>query len=89
MPVMIAGRAIGRMNQQEIASRPKEFWSARFAAAHSVPSCHATAVEIVSTRTDNPRAFPDIGRSRLPRNHFRRQPRRWELVALCPLGEKA
>ena len=73
MPVMIPGRAIGRITSSEIVSRPKKrVWLT--AAAHSVPSTSAIIVEIVATRTDSQRACQTSGRSQVTANHFRVRP---------------
>ena len=48
MPVMMPGSAIGRMTSSEMVSRPKNFVRDT-AAAQSVPSTSAIAVEIAAT----------------------------------------
>ena len=60
MPVTIPGRAIGSTKRSEIASRPKNFARASAAAA-SVPSTMASAVDTSATRMERPERRPDIG----------------------------
>ena len=52
MPVTIPGKAIGSTNRSETASRPKNFVRARAAAA-SVPSSSASAVDTSATRIES------------------------------------
>src|SRR5690348_10849438 len=69
MPVMMPGSAIGRITSSEIDSRPKNFVPDT-AAAQSVPSSSAIAVEIVATCTDNVSACHTSTRPQVTANHF-------------------
>ncbi len=68
MPVMMPGRAIGRMTSSEIASRPKNFvWLT--AAAQSVPRTSAIAVAMTATCTERLSADQTSGRFQATANH--------------------
>ena len=51
MPVMMPGSAMGRMNSNEIVSRPKNF-ARDSAAAASVPKISASTVAIAATSSE-------------------------------------
>ncbi len=66
---MIPGSAIGSISSSEIASRPKKR-ERQTAAAASVPSTMATAVETAPTCSDSASACADIfAARRLRANH--------------------
>ena len=69
IPVIIPGKAMGRMTRSEIASRPKNRDRAT-AAAQSVPSTIAISVETAATRSDNHKAVHTSGRPHVTANHF-------------------
>ncbi len=69
MPVMMPGKAIGKMTKSDIVSRPKNLDRAT-AAAQSVPKIIATIVEIAATRSDSPSASQTSGRPQVTANHF-------------------
>ena len=79
MPVMMPGRAIGRMTSSEIASRPKNFVRLT-AAAQSVPSTSAITVEMLATLSDRPERLPDVGAVPGHGEPFQGQARRRPLV---------
>ena len=86
MPVMIPGRAIGRITRSDIVSRPKKrVWLT--AAAQSVPSTSAIIVEIEATRTDSHRACQTSARSHVTANHFKSEAGRRKLITLLLGGE--
>src|SRR5689334_22006311 len=73
MPVMIPGSAIGSTTKSEITSRPKNF-EPDTAAAQSVPSMMASAVEIAATSTDSSSASHRSDRSAATANHLMVRP---------------
>ena len=68
MPVTMPGSAIGRISSSEIASRPKNVVRASAAAA-SVPSTSAVAVEYAATSNDSRIAAQTSLRSHATANH--------------------
>jgi len=68
MPVMMPGKAMGRMTSSEIASRPKNF-EPETAAAQSVPSTSAMPVEMAATCTESFSASHTSGRFHVTANH--------------------
>ena len=68
-PVMIPGSAIGRMNRNEIESRPKNLVRARPNAA-SDPMTSATAVANRPARSDSHRAVRTSSSCQASENHF-------------------
>ena len=87
MPVTMPGSAIGRTSSSEIASRPKK--RARdSAAAASVPSTSASAVDASGDPDRQPRAPPRCRRaSQATREPVQREAGRRELVAAVLGGE--
>ena len=73
MPVMMPGSAIGRMTSSDIVSRPKKR-VCETAAAQSVPSTRAMAVEAAATRSDRPSASHTSGRFHVTPSHFSVRP---------------
>ena len=75
MPVMMPGRAIGRMTSSDTASRPKNC-ARDTAAAHSVPRTSAIGVETAATCSDSASACQMSGRLQATANQLQRQARR-------------
>lgn len=69
MPVMIPGKAIGKISNIETKSRPKNFVRASAAAAKG-PSTIAITVDQHATCADNRMARHTSSRSRAMANHF-------------------